>query len=94
MKSRTVTVVVCVLYLVIALFAGSLHHHDSGTLVPDGHCAACAWHICNVASVPLVSVPVPIVSEVEIPLLPFHSATPRTVFFLPSASRAPPVTRA
>jgi hypothetical protein len=79
----------------VALFAGNLHHHhDHGVLDVDGHCAACTLHISGVANVPLVFTPIPVISEVEIPLSPCHSITPRSLFLLSSASRAPPITPA
>jgi hypothetical protein len=90
MKARTFTFAVCLLYVMVALFAGNLpHHHDHGTLAPDSHCAACTWHLNSVTDTPLVFTPV-LVSEVEVPLPQCNSVAPRTVFILSSASRAPP----
>jgi hypothetical protein len=91
MKARTVTFAVCLLYVMVALFAGNLHHHhDQGTLVPDSHCAACAWHLNGVTDAPLVFTPI-VISEVEVLLPQCNSVTPRTVFTLSSPSRAPPL---
>ena len=94
MKARTITFAVCLLYVMVALFAGNLHHHhDRGVLAPDNQCAACVWQISSVADAPIVFTPI-VVSTVEVPLPQCRSVAPRTVLILSSASRAPPVTPA
>ncbi len=92
MKSRLIGLSVCLLFVVAALCTGLLHHHHAqGVLVPDSHCAACAWHISSVTGIPLVSIAVPVIRRFAVPLLPAPSLAPVAFLYLPSASRAPPV---
>ena len=92
--SRATTAVVCLLYLSVALVFGVLHHHHAeGALSPHKDCAACAWQVNGVADAPVVLTPV-VASPFEMPVLGRNVVFISSFFYLPSASRAPPVASA
>ena len=94
MKHRAITLVVCLLYLSVALVFGVVHHHEHDSPLGDHHdCAACQWQIAAVTDVPCVA-PLTFGCVLETPLVFFESKPSQTPTYSFSASRAPPVTPA
>jgi hypothetical protein len=94
MKHRFTNVVVCLLYLSVALVFGVVHHHHNDGPLGDHHdCAACAWHLNAAADVPWVA-PITFGCVLETALLLFEAAPLHTPTYSFSPSRAPPVTPA
>jgi hypothetical protein len=94
MKSRLTAVLVCLLYLSVALVFGVLHHHhNDGPLGNHRDCAACAWTVNAVADAPQVARFV-FGCALESPLQVFDSKPYLAPSFSFSPSRAPPITPA
>lgn len=84
--------VVCLLYLSVALFFGVVHHHhDEGQCEHHDDCAACQWQLNAITDVPAV-VPLIFGCILETPLQAFDFTSYSAPSFSFSPSRAPPVT--
>ena len=95
MKCRFTTVVVCLLYLSVALFIGEVHHHEHDRC-PDGDhddCAACQWQLNAVTDVPTI-VPLIFGCVLKTPLQFFDFVSYSAPSFAFSPSRAPPAASA
>jgi len=93
MKTRIITVVLCVLYFSMSAVIGALHDHAHTGLTDDHQCVACAWHLTGMAEIPVI-VTLATAPTVEILLPPVESVFVAPFFSLASASRAPPATSA
>jgi len=93
MKCRFSTVVVCLLYLSVALFIGEVHHHehehDQCPVGEHDDCAACQWQLNAVTDVPDI-LPRIFGSVLETPLQAFDFISYSAPSFSFSPSRAPP----
>jgi hypothetical protein len=95
MKHRFSTVVVCLLYLSMALVIGQIHHHEHEKC-PDGDhddCAACQWQLNAVTDVP-TTVPLIFGCLLETPVQIFDFISYTAPLFSFSPSRAPPAASA
>jgi|HubBroStandDraft_3_1064219.scaffolds.fasta_scaffold480505_2 hypothetical protein len=95
MKYRFSTVLVCLLYLSVALVIGQVHHHEHEKC-PDGDhddCAACQWQLNAVTDVPNI-VPLIFGCLLETPVQVFDFTSYTAPSFSFSPSRAPPAASA
>src|SRR5712691_1078829 len=97
MRRRFTTVVVCLLYLSVALAIGVVHHHEhEHDQCPAGEhddCSACQWQLSAVTDVPNV-LPLIFGSVLEPPLQAFDFISYSALSFSFSPSRAPPAVSA
>jgi hypothetical protein len=100
MKRRGATLLVCLLYVSVALFFGMVHDHESHSgpypaLTNPDHCAACEWQMKAISGVPVVMVSILVAFFVitDAPQNADHFRLP-AYFAAATASRAPPVVSA
>ena len=92
-KQRFIGGLICALYASVAILFAVLHEHHHETAHIDGHdddCAACQWQTCTTMDVPVCEVAVVAQVVVDRALAILDSSPVNTLFFSPTASRAPP----
>jgi len=93
MKRRITALALLLLFSALAVVSVALHHdHKGGDACPHKDCVACAIHFNCITTVPLVIV-VFTSTSVEFETFGFEAVSTSPIFYISTASRAPPASR-
>lgn len=94
MKRRITALALLLLFSALAVVSVALHHdHKGGDACPHKDCVACAIHFNCVTTVPLIIVAFA-TTTIDFVVFRFEAASPSPIFYISTASRAPPHTSA